>query len=202
MDAKELRAKFERLQGKKALLKEQLKKERSILIKNQSSLHLHEQARQVIKEVAQITQEQITFHVSDVTTMAMESVFPDAYKLEIEFVQRRNKMECDLYFVRRGERSNPLDASGGGAVDVASFALRIASWSLSQPAISKTIILDEPMRFLSDNYQEKASTMLKEVSRQLGIQFIIVTHETTLTSYADNVFEVAIRKGVSKVVNP
>ena len=111
-------------------------------------------------------------------------------------------MECDLYFVRNGEKSNPLDASGGGAVDVASFALRIASWSLSQPEISKTIILDEPMRFLSANYQEKASTMLKEVSQQLGIQFIIVTHETTLTSYADNVFEVGIKKGVSKVAIP
>jgi len=201
MDVRTLRSKLEQLKGKKALLKTQLKDERLRLQNNETKLHLHEKARQIIKEVAQATQEQITFHVSDVTTLAMESVFNDPYKLEIEFVQRRNKMECDLFFVRGDEKINPLEASGGGAVDVAAFALRIASWSLSQPNISKTIILDEPMRFLSANYQEKASTMLKELSRQLGIQFIIVTHETTLTSYADNVFEVGIKKGISKVIN-
>jgi len=201
MDVRNLRSRLEQLKGKKALLKSQLKDERNRLLNNETKLHLHEKARQIIKEVAQATQEQITFHVSDVTTLAMESVFNDPYQLEIEFVQRRNKMECDLFFVRGDEKINPLDASGGGAVDVASFALRIASWSLSQPNISKTIILDEPMRFLSGNYQEKASTMLKELSRQLGIQFIIVTHETILTSYADNVFEVGIKKGISKVIN-
>lgn len=200
MGVQEYRVTLERLKGQKDLNKTQLKEEMKSLKRNQAKLHMHEKARQIIKEVAQATQEQLTFHISDVTTLAMESIFNDPYKLEIEFVQRRNKMECDLYFVREGERVNPLDASGGGAVDVASFALRIASWSLEQPTISKTIILDEPMRFLSVNYQEKASTMLKELSRQLGIQFIIVTHEPTLTAYADNIFEVKLKKGISKVL--
>ena len=200
MDYKDLRKQLERLKGKKQLLKSQLKEEKINLRTITKDLHLHEKARQVIKEVAKVTQEQITFHVSDVTTMALESVFNDPYKLQIDFVERRNKVECDLFFIRDKEKINPLDASGGGAVDVASFALRIASWSLSQPTIVKTIILDEPMRFLSKNYQEKASTMLKELSRQLHIQFIIVTHEPTLTAYAENIFEVEVKKGISKVV--
>ena len=200
MNTKDLRIYLERLQGKRVLLKKQLTGERSKLQNNKTELYKYEKARQLIKEVAKITQEQITFHISDVTTMALESVFNNPYSLEIEFVERRNKMECDLYFVRKDERINPLEASGGGAVDVASFALRIASWSLSQPLITKTIILDEPMRFLSVNYQEKASTMVRELSRQLNIQFIIVTHETTLTAYADNIFEVGIRKGVSTTI--
>lgn len=195
----QFRKHLEQLKGKKALLKSQLKEEKIALRSNRIKLQDYEIARQIIKEVAQVTQEQITFHVSDITTLALESIFNDPYKLEIQFVQRRNKMECDLFFVRNEERINPLEASGGGAVDVAAFALRIASWSLMQPQISKTIILDEPMRFLSENYQEKASTMLKELSRQLGIQFIIVTHEQTLTAYADNVFEIGIGKGVSRI---
>jgi DNA repair exonuclease SbcCD ATPase subunit len=86
-----------------------------------------------------------------------------------------------------------------GAVDVASFALRIASWSMARPRTDNVIILDEPFRFLSENYQERASNMLREVSQKLGIQLIIVTHETVLTTSADRIFEVSIKKGISQI---
>jgi DNA repair exonuclease SbcCD ATPase subunit len=93
-----------------------------------------------------------------------------------------------------------MDASGGGAVDVASFALRIASWSMKQPRFKNTIILDEPLKNLDKERQEKGSAMLKEVSKRLGIQFIIVTHEETLSSFSDKTFEVRInQRGISKI---
>jgi ABC-type lipoprotein export system ATPase subunit len=41
--------------------------------------------------------------------------------------------------------------------------------------------------------------MIKDLSTKLGIQFIIVTHEETLAAYADRVFEVSIKKGISKI---
>jgi len=163
------------------------------------SLTRHEQAREVIREVALKTQEKLQFHISDITSLALEAVFHEPYKLEVEFVQRRNKTECDLYFVRHGEKMDPLSASGGGAVDVAAFALRIASWSMARPRTRNVIILDEPLRFLSADLQERASAMIKEVSKKLGIQFILVTHESILASYADRIFETSIKKGKTKI---
>lgn len=89
-----------------------------------------------------------------------------------------------------------------GAVDIAAFALRVVSWSMSYPKLRNVIILDEPMKNLSKDMQEKASMMIKEVSKKLGIQFIIVTHEDTLASYADKTFMVEKnRKGISKVIS-
>jgi DNA repair exonuclease SbcCD ATPase subunit len=173
-------------------LQEQLKEKRRSLIK-------HERARKIVRDVGLKTQQQLQVNISDITSLALEAVFPDPYELAVEFIQRRNKTECDLYFVRDGNKIDPLTASGVGAVDVAAFALRIASWSMSQPHSRNTIILDEPFRFLSENYQEQASIMLKEISEKLGIQFIIVTHEEVLASYADKIFEVSIRKGKTKV---
>lgn len=163
-------------------------------------LRRHEQAREIIKTVGLATQEQLSYHISDITSLALGAVFDDPYELVAEFTQRRNKTECDLLFKRDGELMNPLTASGGGTVDVAAFALRIASWSMQQPRSRNTIILDEPLRFLSEDKQEKASMMLKEISEKLGIQFIIITHETTLTEYADKIFQVSIHKGKSKMV--
>jgi len=194
-----LRNKLEQQKGAKTQIENSLSVLQIELKEKKRTLIRHEQAREIVREVGLKTQQQLQFHIEDVVSMALDAVFPDPYKFTIDFVQRRNKTECDLYFVRDGNKVDPLTASGVGAVDVAAFALRIASWSMMQPRTRNTIILDEPFRFLSENYQEQASIMLKEISQKLGIQFILVTHEQTLTEAADKVFEVSIRKGRSKI---
>ena len=128
-------------------------------------------------------------------------MFEDPYELVAEFVQRRNKTECDLFFTRDGHRMDPMDSSGFGAVDVASLALRIAAWSMQIPRKRNVIILDEPFKFLDGKTDriEKASQMIKELSDKLGIQFIIVTHDTALGNYADKTFNVLMRNKKSIV---
>lgn len=196
---KALRLELEHKKGERTLLMTHLKEDRKKMRALRRSIIDHEKAREIVKEVGLKTQEQLQYHISDITSLALEAVFNDPYKLTAEFVQRRNKTECDLYFERSGDKIDPLSASGGGTVDVASFALRIASWSMESPQSRPTIILDEPLRFLSADRQEKASEMLKEISNKLGIQFIIITHESTLTPFADRIFETSIRKGITQI---
>ena len=190
MTIQDLRNKLEQQKGQKQQVERALSTVQSELRESNRSLRRHEQAKEIIREVGLKTQQQLQFHISDIASLALEAVFPDPYTLSVEFVQRRNKTECDLSFTRGENKIDPLEASGGGAVDIAAFALRIASWSMNHPKTRNVIILDEPFRFLSEDMQEQASTMLKEISERLGIQFIIVTHEQTLTEYADKVFEV------------
>lgn len=196
-----LRHKLERQKGKKSQIEKSANLTKSRLKEIRRDINRHERARVLIREAGLLTQKQLQFHISDITSLALESIFNDPYKLEAEFIERRNKTECDLLFVKNDEKMNPMDASGGGAVDVAALALRIASWSMQNPRSDNTILLDEPLKNLSESYQEKGSTMLKEISKKLGIQFIIVTHEDTLTSFADKIFEVRQnKKGESKII--
>lgn len=194
-----VRNRLEQKKGMKSQLQSQIALNRSEIASNEKLLHSHEQAREIIREVALKTMSQISFHISDITSLALEAVFDNPYRLVTDFVQRRNKTECDLYFERDGNRVDPLSASGVGAVDIASFALRIASWSMNRPHSRNVIILDEPFKCLSDNYQEKASQMVKELSEKLNLQFIIISHNQTLASAADRTFEVSIKNGISKV---
>jgi len=196
---KQIRNHLERQKGQRDQLTQTITGLKDNIRNEKRSLHRHEQAREVIREVGLKTQEQLQYHISDITSLALEAVFNDPYELKVEFVQRRNKTECDLLFVRDGNAVDPLSASGGGAVDVASFALRIAAWSMQHPHSRNVMILDEPLRFLSADLQERASQMIKQISEKLGIQFIIVTHETTLASYADRVFTTSIRRGITSV---
>lgn len=195
----DIRKWLEQAKGKRSQIENNISITIAELKESKRSLIRHEEARVIVKEVGLKTQQQLSFHIGDITSLALEAVFDDPYELKADFVERRNQTECDLYFERDGEKMDPLDSSGGGAVDVAAFALRIASWSMSNPKTRSTIILDEPMRFLSQDNQEKASLMIKEISEKLNLQFIIVTHEETLTIHADKIFEVSIRKKISKV---
>ena len=200
MSVQTLRNPLEQLKGAKLSKEMSLATLQKELESNRLSLVEHEEAREIIRKVGMDTQAELEISISDIATLALESVFGDsAYKLGISFIQRRNKTECDLYFERDGNRVDPLTASGVGAVDVAAFALRIASWSMSVPHSRNCIILDEPFRFLSENYQEQASMMLSEISKKLGIQIIMISHNLTLASSADRVFSVSIRKGISNI---
>ena len=194
MTLKEIRTLLERSKGKKAQIENDLATIRRDTVSNVRELHLYEKAKEVLNEVSSKTQQQLSFHISDVTSMAEEAVFDDPYELVMDFIQRRDKTECDILFKRGEELIKPLDASGFGTVDIASFALRIAAWSMNTPRTRNTIILDEPFGWLSNDMQERASEMIKEIADKLQIQFIIITHDSSLSSYADRIFEVKLEK--------
>ncbi len=195
-----IRNRLEQEKGKRIELENDIRSLRIKIRKNKKLIEFMEEAREIIRIVGIETQKQLQYHISDIASLALESIFENPYKLILEFLKRRNKIECDILFERDGMRyDEPLENSGGGTIDVATYALRIASWSMERPQTRNIIILDEPLKNVSTEYQELASEMLKEVADKLNIQFIIVTHNTVLTTYADRVFETTIRKGTTNI---
>ncbi len=69
-----------------------------------------------------------------------------------------------------------MKASGGGVVDVASFALRLASLMLARPIPRRLIVLDEPFKFLSEGHRGRIREMLLGLADQMKMQFVMVTH--------------------------
>jgi DNA repair exonuclease SbcCD ATPase subunit len=198
------RTQLERAKGQLIQLESSITTLQEDLKENKRSLIRHEKAHVIVREVGIKVQQQLQYHISDITSLALEAVFNDPYNLTVEFVQRRNKTECDLYFVRRDEKVDPISASGGGAVDVASFALRVASWSMSNPKTRNTILLDEPFKHLKGvEENHKVLQMINEISKKMGLQIIMISDERIpredIIDLADRVFEVTIKNGRSKV---
>jgi len=186
--------------GKLQYLQQEHERVSNLLTTSKTDRENAEEARRIIQHVASETQKQLEYHVSEIVTLALEAVFPDPYALKLEFKLKRGQSEAYIQFIR-GDMvlENPTMESGGGVVDVASFALRVSLWSLAHPRSRDTLILDEPLRFLSTDLQAKASTMIHDLSRRLRLQFILVTHERALLEHADRVFSVGMKKGVSVV---
>src|SRR3989304_4465377 len=80
-------------------------------------------ARVIVQTVAEQTQKQIEFHINDLITKALQSVFTEPYEFKMKFVQRRNKTECDFFIVENGNECDVFD-EGGGLANIVNFALR------------------------------------------------------------------------------
>ena len=126
-----LRRLIEQQKGKRDHLIEQRKKLHHKIRRLSREKEFSEKAQVVLQKVAQLTQQQLEYHVSAITSLAMSAVFSDPYQVDLSFVLRRGKTEADIRFVRDEITAHPLTAAGGGAADIAAFALRITLWSLS-----------------------------------------------------------------------
>lgn len=199
-EIREIRRTLDRWLGVWDRLREDLEETEELIRLKRQQARRTERAQVILRTVAKLTQEELQFQMNDLVTAALHSVFEDgAYEFQLEFVERRGRTEADLWFARNGDRLSPIEAAGGGAVDVAAFALRVAMWCLSSPRTRDTLILDEPFRFLSEGLLPRASMLLRELSKRLGIQFVMVSHAELLIEEADRVFQVSSHKGCSGV---
>ncbi len=152
----------------------------------------------IVQKAVQDTQNLLADRLSSVVTLALTSLFDDPYTFHADFVQRRNSTECDLLFEKDGELMEPLKECGYGAVDTAAMALRVGVWGM-ETNTAPIFVLDEPFRNLDKKKHSLASQMIKSLSDDLGIQFIIVTHTDELAQSADKCFKISMIDGISTV---
>jgi hypothetical protein len=206
MNLHEWRKELERRKGELAYIQSNLNKNEENLVAVDRDIKRHELALTLFREVCQATQQQVEVHLSDLVSLAMNAVFDDPYELSVNFVQRRGKTECDLAFKRDKEIVDPLSSAGYGAVDVAAFALRVASWFLSGKRSRNLFVLDEPFKHLKGIEQNRrVLSMVKQISKMLDLQIIMVSDERVpkedIIEGADRVFEVSKdRRGVSHIL--
>ncbi len=159
-----------------------IKEEKLHLASAEKLLLQSQKAQEILQLVAQAVQQKAHDRISSVVTSCLVSVFGDeAYGFKIVFERKRGRTEAVLRFAKRGLEVDPMTAAGGGVVDVAAFALRVSCLMLHRPRLSKVVVLDEPFRFVSAEYQENVGRMLEELASDLDLQVIMVTHNEELS---------------------
>lgn len=199
MQIKQFREKINKFKYEKDIIKKDLKSKNSKLLEYKKQFENLLKAQEIIQIVAQQTQNEIKFFITDIVNLALSSIpfenKPDSF--EIEFVQRRNQIECDLYCIDKGNKVNPILSYGGGVNDILSLSLLIACWSL-QDKKNNTIIFDEKLKYLSENLRSFAGEILKKLLEKLNLQIIFITHQKEYFEFADKIFEIKIKDGISE----
>lgn len=202
MEFEKIERLFNQSKGVRSQIQKQLQETKELKKFSEKKLKLIEEAQIFLQKVAQNTQEKLKFQIEDIVNLALESVFPNEYLFQMNFNVSRGKTEAELVFQdkRTGQTIDPMEASGGGVVDLTCFALRISAFAL-ESGTDNLIILDEPFKFISRDLQERAGEILKKLSEKMKLQIIMVTHIPEFIEVADKVFEVKKNeKGVSRII--
>lgn len=200
----ELRLKLERKKGKRDQILDTIDSLRSKAKKTRREHRDAEKAQALIQVVAQQTQEELQYQLSELPRLALAGVFDNPYDFEVAFELRRGKTEADFWFIRADQRMNPKESTGLGAVDIAGAALRPSLWSLRRPRNRACIFLDEPFKHLKgEEANKRALEMLKGICRPRpergwpGLQIIMIADERApreeLLKVADSLFEFKLR---------
>lgn len=95
--------------------------------------------------------------------------------------------------IKKGDTvGNPMDSFGGGVQNVVGFLLRIIL--IKRFKLATFIALDEQFSNVSTEYQPKVSEMLKTLAK-LGFTIFAISHQPTITSAADMIYEVVTDEG-------
>ena len=111
------------------------------------------------------------------------------------FIEKKETARGNSYrlLIRKGDTiGNPMDSFGGGVQNVVAFLLRVIL--IKRFKLAKFIALDEQFSNVSSEYQPKVSAMLKTLAK-LDWTIFAISHQPTITSAADTIYEVVADDG-------
>jgi hypothetical protein len=169
------RNKVNQLLAKKRSVEDRLEIEKTSLEKCEQEGIDVQAAQEIAQHTAQAIQQQAHQKISSLVTRCQEAVFDNPYDFVIKFERKRGKTEAQLTMVRDGkEFTDPKNEVGGGPVDIASLALRLACVVLSKPKRRRLLVLDEPFRNVrGKENKQRLRRLLLELAEELDFQFIL-----------------------------
>lgn len=182
------------------LLEKQLEEQKSSLEVIASRMDTYQKVIILLQKTSDYARSQMKQTIEYIVTNALQVVFAQDIRFEVELGTRAGAPTAEFFVVdAAGLRYKPMDARGGGLVDVISTALRLSILELYQPKLEGPVILDEPGKMVSAEYAANFAYFLKEYCQRIGRQVIMITHNSALAEIADKSIQVSIKNGVSEV---
>lgn len=175
-----LRQRCDELAIQRRVASERLAQERRSLSGCRRRVIVIEHSQTLIQGLAKQVQETAHKQIAAVVGRCIQSVFGEDYNFRIDFEKKRGKTEARMVFLKGEDEINPLKGSGGGLLDLAAFALRLACVLLVRPAVRRLLVIDEPLKHLDASRRPAVGRLLEDLSRELNIQIIQVTHDESL----------------------
>jgi DNA repair exonuclease SbcCD ATPase subunit len=142
-------------------------------------------ANELFKTAVEMSQGNVKTIIETLVTMAIRAIYTRNFSYRLIFKQTKNTFTCRPQIVEDEVEYNDIDEDlGGGIVDVISFAQKIVFWSIERTR--NILIFDEPFKNLGV-LSSRAFEMVKKLSRDLKLQFIITTHMEELMD-GDKIF--------------
>lgn len=195
MEFTEIKEKLNTLKVKKQSNEELLKSRKQRLEEIKTETEKVLKSISVCQNVATEVQKQLSVKIDSIVNLALATCFGDEYTFKLNYVPARGKTEVEFLLLQNGKEIDPMNQNGGGLIDILCFALRVAVFNISHT--DDIMVFDEPMKFLSKGFREKAAELIHTLSERLGLQVIEVTHISEMMENSDKQFIIKKINGVS-----
>ena len=123
-------------------LKKQLNEQETNLADIESKLDTYQKVIILLQKTSDYARTQMKQTIEYIVTNALQVVFAQDIRFEVELGTRAGAPTAEFFIVdETGLKYKPMDARGGGLVDVISTALRLSILELYQPKIDGPAIL-------------------------------------------------------------
>jgi len=198
MEFEDIKSRYDKLFARKAsLLIEERKLTRKIR-KTRRKIKDHVDARNLLNEAITIIHKKFKDRIEATVTRSIRQIFNRDLSFELVYKVKRNEIESRIIVKENGEELDPKDDLGGSIIDIISFTFRIILWHMSSPKTRNVFILDEPFKW-TGKLISLTGMIMKELSKKLRFQVILITHDDDLIEIADKVFKIEHVKGKSRV---
>jgi len=198
-----LRDYISREEGKKEKIEEQLQSFNKKLEEIEQELELLEKVMILYQKTSSHAREQAKKQIEILVTKCLQYIFESNVEFVIELDELRNKANAEFYVISDIDglviKTRPELSRGGGVVDIVSLALRIAFLQINKPPIDGPLILDEPVKHVSEDYIFNVGNFLKQTSEMFSRQIIMITHNDHLSALSNNSFRMELQSSVSSL---
>lgn len=157
-------------------------------------------ASSLLQSVSEKTRDLSVNKIESIITSALQEIMDNTHlQFVISFENKRNAVAVE-FKIRDTQLGTDLDivhSEAGGIKNVVSTILRLIIIDLHHPKIEGPIVLDEVGANISVEYQERFGKFLKDYSKMMGRQIILVSHHTAVMGAADK--EIRLQRENSSV---
>lgn len=188
MDLSDLRRKTDQIDGFYQALKKQKKEMDTTIINLKKEIDILTKVSAVFKHLLDVMVKTEIDKMSALITYGLKTIFDDQ---DITFspviTKKNNKIYIELNTVIDGVEVD-YESFGGSVATIESFLLRILCIIKNKQA--RLLLLDETFSAVGDLYIPNASRLVSELSKKLGLDVLLVTHQKEFRHGADHVYKV------------
>lgn len=179
-----IKNKINNINTNNAIIKKDIDKFSKSIKEKQLYLMRIEEAQVLIMDACQKSVENFKNTIAEMSAVGLSDVFDENYKVLIEFSTRGKQnitSEASITLEHESGRiDNPQYSEGGGLRDCLAFLLRVSLLTMNTPSVNPILILDEPLRNLSEDKRELGGIMISNICKELGIQVIMSSNESNI----------------------
>lgn len=156
-----------------------------------------EKVNQFFQKVIEFKTETTRNFIKEVVNDGLHYVFGEKIQIDITSAIKNNKITYSIAIINSDGESGTKESYGGGVLAVISFLLKLTIHYLDKQY--PLIVLDESLTFVSENYQERLSLFIREISEKFGYDVLLVSHQPKLNTHANKIYEITKKNEISSI---